>query len=100
MYLIDSIGLFSQSVVALYIYRVELICPARNPITRAKSMKTQVVLGLCLDRSDRSDPPVAADRLQMPRPVRLSGHTGQRLDRSVQVAANFGRQQCIINHRT
>ena len=75
MYLIDSIGFFlSQSVVALYIYRVEWTCPARNPITRSKSMKisscTRTLLGpvrpvgscrigyIVKDRSDRLEQPV------------------------------------------
>ena len=41
--------------VTLYIYRVEWTYPARNLIYRYKSIKTLVVLGLYLDRSDRSD---------------------------------------------
>ena len=81
MFLIDWIP---QSAMTLYIYRVGWTCPARNPITRFKSMKitscTRTLLG----------------------PVRLVGPTDQtdRLcqtsygitDRLVWSAANFGRQ--------
>ena len=37
--LIDSIGLFPQSVVTFYIYRVGKTYPAKNPICRSKSIK-------------------------------------------------------------
>ena len=47
-----------ESVVTLYIYRMEWTYPARNPVYRSKSIKNLVVLGLYLDRSDRSDLPV------------------------------------------
>ena len=39
MYLIGSIGLFPQSAVTLYIYRVGKTYPARNPVYRSKSIK-------------------------------------------------------------
>ena len=39
MFLIDSIGLFLQSAVTLYIYRVGKTYPARNPVYRSKSIK-------------------------------------------------------------
>ena len=39
MFLIDSIGLFLQSVVTLYIYRVGKTYPARNPVYISKSIK-------------------------------------------------------------
>ena len=39
MYLIGSIGLYSQSAVTLYIYRVGKTYPTRNPVYRSKSIK-------------------------------------------------------------
>ena len=39
MYLIGSIGLYPQSVVTIYIYRVEKIYSSRNSIYRSKSIK-------------------------------------------------------------
>ena len=76
-------------------YRVGWTYPARNPIYISKSIKFLVVLGLCLYRLDRSDPPVRP----IGRARLVTGtSTGQtasayRSDRSVKVAANFGRQQ-------
>ena len=81
MYLIGSIGLFAQSAVTLYIYRVGKTYTAINPIYRSKSIKipscTRIPLGpvrpvdptgqtgwSCqtvykrLNRSDRLDTPV------------------------------------------
>ena len=78
MYLIGSIGLYHQSVVIFYIYRVEKTYSARNLVYRSKSIKNsncsrtpprpveptgqtgwscQTVYKL-LDRSDRLDTPV------------------------------------------
>jgi len=37
--LIDSIGLYPQSAVTLYSYRVGKTYPARNPVYRSKSIK-------------------------------------------------------------
>ena len=39
MYLIGSIGLYPQSAVTLYIYRVGKTYPAKNSIYRFKSIK-------------------------------------------------------------
>ena len=39
MFLIDSIGLYPQSAVTLYIYRVGKTYPARNYVYRYKSIK-------------------------------------------------------------
>ena len=39
MFLIDSIGLYPQSAVTLYIYRVGWTYPAKNPDYRSKFMK-------------------------------------------------------------
>ena len=39
MFLIDSIGLFPQSAVTLYIYRVGKTYPVRNSIYISKSIK-------------------------------------------------------------
>ena len=88
MYLIDSIGLYPQSAVTLYIYRVGKTYPARNPVYRSKSMKNP------------------SCTRTLPRPVRPVGPTGQtgrslpdrpqcldRSDRSVRpVGANFDCQ--------
>jgi len=51
--------------VTLYIYRVWLTYPARNPITDLNLQKVLVVLGF---QVDRSDPPV--------RPLSSTGQTG------------------------
>src|SRR6185503_8753999 len=59
MFLIDSIGLFLQSAVTLYIYRVGKTYPARNHVYRSKSIKN----------SNCTRTP--------PRPVRPVGPTGQ-----------------------
>ena len=76
--MIGSIGLFLQSAVTLYIYRVGKTYPARNPVFRSKSIKnsnctwtsprpvgpTGQTGWSCqtvyrhLDRSDRLDTPV------------------------------------------
>ena len=74
MFLINSIGLFLQSAVTLYIYRVGKTYPARNHVYRSKFIKN----------SNCTWTP--------PRPVRPVGPTGQtgwscqtvykRLDRS------------------
>ena len=39
VFLIDSIGLYPQSAVTLYIYRVEKTYPSRIPVYRSKSIK-------------------------------------------------------------
>ena len=74
MFLIDSIGLFPQSAVTLYIYRVGKTYPARNPIYRSRSTKTLITLGLLIDRLDRSDPPARPVGLL---PDQLQHQTGQ-----------------------
>ena len=78
MYLIGLIGLYSQSAVTLYIYRVGKTYPERNSVYRSKSIKnsnctrtpprpvgpTGQTSWSCqtvyrrLDRSDRLDTPV------------------------------------------
>ena len=91
MYLIGSIGLYPQSAVTLYIYRVGKTYPARNPVYRSKSIKN----------SNYSRIPL--------RPVRPVGPTGQIgrasagqatvpdwSDRLVRpVTTNFGRQHML-----
>src|SRR6185437_12921711 len=86
MFLIDSIGLFLQSAVTLYIYRVGKTYPARNHVYRSKSIKN----------SNYSRTP--------PRPIGPTGQTGRapagsatapdrsdRLARPIRpVDANFG----------
>ena len=74
MYLIGLIGLFLQSAVTLYIYRVGKTYPARNPVYRSKSIKNSN----CTRTPPRSV-----------RPVGPTGQTGwscqivyRRLDRS------------------
>ena len=77
MFLIDWIY---QSSVALYIYRAGWTYPTRNPFYRSKSTKNLILLGLLLDRSDRS----VSYR---------AGYSADRLDRSDRpVDANFGCQ--------
>ena len=39
MFLKDSIGLYPQSAMTLYIYRVGNTYPARNPVYKSKSIK-------------------------------------------------------------
>ena len=84
-FLIDSIGLFLQSAVTLYIYRVGKTYPVRNHVYRSKSIKN----------SHYSRTP--------PRSVGPTGQTGRapagqatvpdRSDRLVRpVDANFGYQ--------
>ena len=57
-------------------------------------LRTLIVLGLLLDRSDRSDLPVRPVGHARPSTDAQTGQTAwtHRLDRSVQVTANFGRQ--------
>ena len=85
MFFIDSIGLYPQSAVTLYIYRVGKTYSARNHVYRSKSIKN----------SNYSRIP--------PRPVRPVGPTGRapagsatapdRSDRLARpVDANFGCQ--------
>jgi len=57
MFLIDWMP---QSAMTLYIYRVGWTYPAKIPFTNLNLWKSLVVLGLCLDQSDRSDPPVGS----------------------------------------
>ena len=88
MFLIDSIGLYPQSAMTLYIYRVGKTYPARNLVYRSKSIKNSNYSRI---------PP------RLVRPVRPTGQTGRapagsaktpdRSDRLVRpVDANFGCQ--------
>ena len=80
--------------MTLYIYRVGWTYPARNPITRSKSIKipscTRIPLGLVRP----VDPTGQTGRLLPDRLQRLTGQTARayRSDRSVLSNANFGRQ--------
>ena len=82
MFLIDSIGLFFQSAVTLYIYRVGKTYPARNPVYRSKSIKnpscTRILLGLVrpLRLTGQTSRPCRIGYSKH-RPVRLPGMTGQ-----------------------
>ena len=58
MYWCILIDWMSQSAVALYIYRVGGLVPQEILLQDLNLWKTLVVLGLYLDRSDRSDLPV------------------------------------------
>ena len=86
MYWCILIDWISQSAMALYIYRVGGLVPQEIILQDLNLWKSLVVLGLCLDRSDRSDLPVRpvgscrisyidkdrSDRLERPvRPVGL-----------------------------
>ena len=53
----------SQSAVALYIYRVSGLVPHEILLQDLNLLKTLVVLGLCLDRSDPPVRPVGRARL-------------------------------------
>ena len=70
MFLINWI---SQSSVALYIYRAGWTYPTRNPFYRSESIKNLILLGLLLDRSDRS---VSCRAGYSAQPVRPLGQTG------------------------
>ena len=59
MCLLDPIG-YPQSAVALYIFRVGWTYPVKNLFTDLNLLKSLVVLGLCLDRSNRSAPAESA----------------------------------------
>ena len=76
-YLIDWMP---QSAVTLYIYRVGGLVPQEILLQDLNLLKTLVVVGLCLDRSDRSDPPVRPVGRARPattaRQVRPLGQTG------------------------
>ena len=78
MYWCILIDWMSQSAVALYIYRVGGLVPQEILLQDLNLWKTLVVLGLYLDRSDRSDLPVGPCR------TGHSASTGQtaRSDRS------------------
>ena len=63
--------------MTLYIYWVGWTYPARNSFYRSKSLKkTLVVLGLYLDRSDRSVPAGQATVPRLVRPLDQTGQTG------------------------
>ena len=73
MFLIDSIGLFLQSAVTLYIYRVGWTYPVRNPVYRSKPMKNPS----CTRTLPGPVTPVGPCRTAtVPRPVRPLGQTG------------------------
>ena len=80
--------------MALYIYRVGGLAPQEIQLQDLNLLKSLVVLGL---RLNRSDPPVRP--VGRTRPA-TDASTGQiawayRLDRSVHVAANFGCQHSL-----
>ena len=74
MYLIGSIGFSLQSAVTLIFIGWGRLTPQEILFTDLNLLRTLIVLGLLLYRSDRL---VMPDRLQTPRPVRPPGHTGQ-----------------------
>ena len=85
MYLIGSIGLYSQSTVTLYIYRVGKTYPARNPVYRSKSIKNSnysripprlVRLVRPTGQTHRSDRSGSCRISYSTRPVRQLGQTG------------------------
>ena len=73
MFFID--WMMTQSAVTLYIYRVGWTYPAKNLFYRSRSTKILIVLGLLLDWSDKSDPPVRPVGLLPDRPQYQTGQT-------------------------
>ena len=80
--------------MTLYIYRVGWTYPARNPITRSKSIKTPSCTRIPLGPVRPIDPTGQTGRLLPDRLQCLTGQTARayRSDRSVLSNANFGRQ--------
>ena len=83
--------------MTLYIYRVGWTYPARNPITRSKSIKIPSCTRIPLGPVRPVDPTGQTGRLLPDRLHRLTGQTARayRSDRSVLSNANFSRQQYI-----
>ena len=81
--------------MTLYIYRVEWTYPAKNSITRSKSIKNFSCTRIPLEPVTPVDPTSQTGRLLPDRLQRLTGLTARayRSDRSVLSNANFDRQQ-------
>ena len=80
--------------MTLYIYRVGWTYPARNPITRSKSIKIPSCTRIPLGPVRPVDPTGQTGRLLPDRLQRLTGQTARAYQsyRSVLSNANFGRQ--------